>query len=101
MPQTHIVISTEQSGITITEVCQRYSISESTVQEMVEYGLFQIEVTHTTIISSEALRKIESALRLQRDLGINLPGVVLALELIEELETLRSEVQFLHKYLEN
>ena len=100
MHQTHIVISTT-SDMTITEVCQRYSISETAVQEMIAYGLFQTEVMHTVTISPAALRKIESAIRLQRDLGINLPGVVLALELKEELEILRSEVQFLHKYLAN
>jgi len=31
------------------------------------------------------------ALRLERDLGINVPGVALALELLEELEQLRRE----------
>jgi len=40
-----------------------------------------------------ALRRARTALRLQRDLEINLPGVALALELMEELEALRRELQ--------
>ena len=37
--------------------------------------------------------KSTEALRLQRDLEINLPGVALALELMEELERLRRELR--------
>jgi chaperone modulatory protein CbpM len=39
------------------------------------------------------LRRARTALRLQRDLEINLPGVALALELMEELERLRRELR--------
>ena len=36
--------------------------------------------------------RARTALRLQRDLEINLPGVALALELLEELDRLRREL---------
>jgi chaperone modulatory protein CbpM len=39
--------------------------------------------------SGTALRRARTALRLQRDLEINLPGVALALELLEEIDKLR------------
>jgi chaperone modulatory protein CbpM len=37
--------------------------------------------------------RVRSALRLQRDLGVNLAGIALALDLMEELESLRAELK--------
>ena len=37
-----------------------------------------------------AIKRIQVACRLQNDLRVNLPGVALALDLLEELEGLRS-----------
>jgi chaperone modulatory protein CbpM len=39
-----------------------------------------------------ALRRARLALRLERDLELNLAGVALALDLMEELQTLRREL---------
>lgn len=36
-----------------------------------------------------AVVRVQRAVRLQRDLGVNLPGVALALELLDELEAMR------------
>ena len=36
-----------------------------------------------------AVVRVQRAVRLQEDLGVNLPGVALALELLDELERLR------------
>ncbi len=36
-----------------------------------------------------AVVRVQRAVRLQQDLGVNLPGIALALELLDELETLR------------
>jgi len=35
------------------------------------------------------IRRVQTAVRLQRDLRINLPGCALALDLLDELEELR------------
>jgi chaperone modulatory protein CbpM len=36
-----------------------------------------------------AVVRVQRAVRLQQDLGVNLPGIALALELLDELEALR------------
>jgi chaperone modulatory protein CbpM len=41
------------------------------------------------------LRRVRVVSRLERDLGINLAGAALALELLEEIETLRTRLQVL------
>ncbi len=48
-------------------------------------------------LDQKTLRRMESAFRLHRDLEINLPGVVLALDLLDELKQLRHELDILRK----
>lgn len=43
-----------------------------------------------------SVRRVRCALRLERDLGVNVAGAALALDLLEELEALRTRLQRLH-----
>jgi len=43
------------------------------------------------------LRRVRIVQRLEADLGLNLAGAALALELLEEVETLRNRIKFLEK----
>ena len=40
--------------------------------------------------SAQEVKRIQVTIRLQRDLGVNLPGAALALDLLDELEHLRN-----------
>lgn len=90
----------ETTTYSFVEVCHRYSIPEKLLMEMVEQGLFPNQPTDPKKIEidQKALRRIESAFRLHRDLGINLPGVALALELLEKIEKMQSELDILRKH---
>ena len=44
-------------------------------------------------LSLAELRRVRRAQRLQRDLGVNTPGIALALELLEEVESLRARLR--------
>lgn len=92
----------EHKTISYVEVCQKYNLSEDVLIEMIEYGL--IDVQHTDLKTMEfdfnMLCKIQSACRLQQDLGLNVPGVVLAIELLEELNELRQELNILKRHVE-
>lgn len=95
------VIVDETVTISITEVCHKYTLSEEALIEMIEHGLFKspIAIEKNSQLDVTAVRRLESALRLQRDLGVNVPGAVLVLELSDELEQLRNELNFLRRYL--
>ena len=45
--------------------------------------------------SGASLVRARSALRLQHDLGVNLAGIALALDLMEELESLRAQMKII------
>ena len=61
----------------------------------VEEGVLSVVEMNTAEwhFTGAALRRARLALRLERDLELNLAGVALALELIEELQRLRRELQ--------
>ncbi|KTD31226.1 putative chaperone-modulator protein CbpM [Legionella moravica] len=91
----------ETTTYTFIEVCHKYHIPEELLTEMIEYGFFPNQPTDPKriAIDEKALRRIESAFRLHRDLEINLPGVTLALELLEKIEKMQSELDILRKHL--
>ena len=95
------VLMDENTTISFVEVCQQYQISEDLLLDMLEHGL----ISHVTpsikkiTFDLKMLSRIQSACRLQQDLGINLPGAVLALELRDELEQLREELRVLQHYV--
>jgi chaperone modulatory protein CbpM len=94
------VLIEETTTITFKEVCNKYQIPKELLIEMIEYGLFSCQTTKMELLklNQNDLHKIESAFRLHRDLGINLPGVALALDLLEKIDKLDEELNILRKH---
>jgi chaperone modulatory protein CbpM len=93
------VVLDGNTTITFSEIRQRYDIREELLQEMIEHGLVEpIEPTFTEIHLTQ-LHRIESALHLQNDLGVNVAGTVLALDLLQQLNELQTELIILQKLL--
>ncbi|MGL5741247.1 MAG: chaperone modulator CbpM [Legionella sp.] len=94
------VLIEETTTFTFNEVCTKYHISNELLLEMVEYGLFSSPTTQTEQLklNQKDVLKIESAFRLHRDFGINIPGVALALELLEKIDQLNDELTILRKH---
>ena len=96
------ILIDDDASLTFVEVCQRYSLSESMLRQMIEHGLFPeacIRVKATRF-DAPKLARVHSASRLRHDLGVNVPGVVLALELLDELQELRQEVRILQRHIQ-
>jgi chaperone modulatory protein CbpM len=81
----------ECAVLTVSDLCRIFAVDERHIVELVEEGVLSVMQIGTSEwrFSGTALRRARIALRLERDLGLNLPGVALALELLEELEQLR------------
>lgn len=76
----------------LTEVC---GVVPETVYEMVEHGLLDPQGRESAqwVFSGIAVRRIRQAVRLSSDLEINMAGVALALDLLEEQEQLQARVR--------
>jgi chaperone modulatory protein CbpM len=93
-----ICIIEEQSGFTLEDLCRACAASLETgseiIIELVEEGV--LEPTGATPaewrFDGLSVRRARVALTLWRDLGVNTAGAALALQLMEELATLRSRL---------
>jgi chaperone modulatory protein CbpM len=77
--------------LSIEDLCRLCAVERTYIVELVEEGVLNVMAVDSAEwrFAGEALRRARLALRLQRDLEINLPGVALALQLMEELDNLR------------
>lgn len=93
------ILIEETTTLTFNEVCQHYHIPKELLMDLIEYGIFNNQTTQIEqiIFDQNALRKMETGFRLHKDLDINLAGVALALELLEELDNMRNELRMLQK----
>jgi chaperone modulatory protein CbpM len=83
----------ESAELSVADLCRMYAVEERRIVELVEEGVLTVITVDTTEwrFRGASLKRARVALRLERDLGINAPGVALAIELLEEIEQLRRE----------
>lgn len=85
----------ESVTLTLTEISCACRVGEVQIIDLVEEGIIEPAVPDQPEWSFPAtqLRRARRAIRLQRDLEINLSGVALVLDLLEEVEDLRSRLR--------
>ncbi|HEX5788618.1 MAG TPA: chaperone modulator CbpM [Woeseiaceae bacterium] len=91
---TGIVID-ERVELTTRDLCRACATSTEWVVELVHEGIVEVrgETLEEWRFSGAALARVIRARRLQRDLDLNLPGVALVLELMDEIEALRQQLR--------
>ena len=90
------IIIEEETRLSLRELCDACAVHVEFISELVDEGVIEptgIDKSHWCF-SGISLHRIRTAKRLQQDLGINLAGVALALDLMEEVQQLRAQ---LHK----
>lgn len=85
----------EEVELSLTELCQAFHVPSERIFELVEEGIAEPlgQEPGLWIFRGISVRRVHCALRLERDLGVNAAGAALALELLEELETMRARLQ--------
>jgi chaperone modulatory protein CbpM len=76
----------ETACVSAGELCRLCSADFASLVEMVDWGLLEAEGKRPQEwrFSARALRRAQTALRLQADLGVNLAGAALIVELLDE-----------------
>jgi len=85
----------EDDSLTLEQLCRACDVHADWVISLVEESIIepQGDEIQRWRFSGTSVVRVRSALRLQRDLGVNLAGIALALDLMEELESLRTELK--------
>ena len=89
--ETHFYLS-------LQEVTTSFGTSTETILEIVNEGILPIQNdTHNDewYFDNEACRRIRLILQLNRDLGVNIAGAALILELLNEIDHLHSIIDHL------
>lgn len=91
----------EHTRVSFVEVCKTCHISEDFLIELVEHGLVKMTIKNIEqqTFDYHTICRIQSAKRLQHDLDVNTAGVVLALELLDELKHVREELAILQRHV--
>jgi chaperone modulatory protein CbpM len=88
------IIFDETAVLSLEDLSRMCSVDESHIMEFVEEGVLTvIQVRSEWHFTGDALRRARLAVRLQRDLELNMAGVALAVELIEEIQRLRRQIE--------
>jgi MerR family transcriptional regulator/heat shock protein HspR len=85
----------------ISAVAQKYNIHPQTLRLYEREGLLKPSRTdgNTRLYSEEDLEQLETILSLTRDLGVNLAGVEVILNMKEHMEQMQGEVDRLLEYV--
>lgn len=83
-----------ESSLTLGELSRCCGVHAELIVEMVDEGILDpLDSAHGGWrFSGYSLLRANRALRLRRDLGVNLAGTALALDLIDEVNRLRSRL---------
>jgi chaperone modulatory protein CbpM len=86
----------EEREIPLAKLCRACGLSVEAVAALVEEGILEPEGTRRGRwrFSADSIRRARTAVRLQRDLELNLAGVALALDLLDRVEELQARVRF-------
>ena len=97
LPQMSGIILEEQTELTLAEVCRACAVHAEYIIELVEEGVLVPDGNAPVSwrFTGTHMHRATVSLRLQRDLGVNLAGVALALQLLDEVEALRARINTL------
>lgn len=91
----------EQKYVMISVVAERYEIHPQTLRLYEREGLIKPtrSAGNTRLYDEEALRRLEIILTLTRELGVNLAGVEVILNMKERMDQMQGEVDRLLTYV--
>jgi chaperone modulatory protein CbpM len=84
-----------ETRLTLRQLCDACAVHAEYIIELVDEGCIEpsgVEKSHWCF-SGIAIKRVRKAKHLQRDLGINLAGAALAIELMDEIEHLHARLR--------
>ena len=92
----HAVIVEEEIHLTLIDLCQACKTPEEQIREWVMEGVLEPSVQtleQALRFTGKALHRARLASRLAHDLEVNAAGIALALDLMDEIASLKAQLQ--------
>ena len=87
----HISLLDEDEALSREELAHLCRVEAAWIDELVSHGV--IAPVAGTRFSAVTITTLRKAQRLEQDFALNVPGVALALDLLDEIERLRAELR--------
>ena len=88
-----------QTYLTITEICEVCHLQPHQITEYVNYAIVEPQIAaEDWLFDLQQLERLQTALRLQRDLELNLAGVAVVLDLLQERNELHHQLLIFKKH---
>lgn len=87
--------SEQHHDLSLEDLCRACAVQSEFILELLEEGVIepaQGQAPESWRFTAVQVHHVSVAWHLQRDLGVNLPGAALALQLLDEVETLRAQL---------
>ena len=92
-------ILSEKNKLALRDVCERCGLPETTIWAYVEEGVIEVEGDDVARwrFSEVSIVRVQKAHRLELDLGLNPAGAALALELMVQIDELKTQIKRLQR----
>ena len=87
----------EEESLTLRQLCEACAVHAEYIIDLVNEGIIEpsgVQNAHWCF-NGVSIRRVRTARHLQRDLGINLAGIAMVLEMMDEMDRLRSRLSLL------
>jgi chaperone modulatory protein CbpM len=93
-PACNTTVLEDQTGLGLMDISWACAVHAEAIVELVEEGILSPlgHAPHCWRFNGVHVRRAAMVLRLQRDLGLNLAGAALAVQLLDELAVLRARL---------
>jgi DNA-binding transcriptional MerR regulator len=90
---------TEHSRLNLHDLADAAGVHPELVEQFIEYGLLEPMASEAPdpLFAISAIERLRRIMRLRRDLGVNLPGVAVILDMRERMEQLQKELERLRR----
>lgn len=85
----------EETTFTLADLCRSCGVDAELIEALVEHGIIEPTARQGShwYFSGSSLRRTRITLNLQNDLGVNLAGAALALDLMERIDALNARLR--------
>lgn len=87
---------TQETSLSLEELCEICGISSDIIYTFIDYEIVKPkgDVPDEWEFDLSHLQRVKTALRLKRDLEVNLPGIAIVLDLLDEMEDMQARLDF-------
>lgn len=93
---------THNAPLTLEEVCRHCHVNAEFIYHLVEYDILKLPQPAQSLESLQfdlaQLQRIKTVIRLQHDLEVNLAGIAVVLNLLDELNDLREKIKIIERH---